>query len=266
MFQYAFFLGLRAKNIPCKSIVIGKEIGHNGYELERIFGIKPSKSVWQYLLKRRRTYRLLQIFMLFHHLAEVKHYYFQKEIFLEIHKNVFFDAFWQTEQYFSHCEMEIRKAFKFNQNLLNEETKRINEILKRRNSVSVHIRRGDYQSPEYINNLGSACSIDFYKSAISIIKEKVEQPLFVFFSDDMTWVKENIRVENAIYVDHNHNSESWQDMYLMSQCHHHIIANSSFSWWGAWLNPDKQKIVIAPKKWWGDMACEDTVPSTWIRL
>ena len=82
----------------------------------------------------------------------------------------------------------------------------------------------------------------------------------------MEWVKDNLVLENAIYVDHNKGLDSWQDMYLMSQCNHNIIANSTFSWWGAWLNNNDNKVVIAPKRWWSTIEHDDVVTQTWIRM
>ena len=134
------------------------------------------------------------------------------------------------------------------------------------NAVSVHIRRGDYLSEHFKDGFGSCCPIDYYLRSIRFIKKKTVNPLFVFFSDDMEWVKENIIEENAIYVDHNHEFDAWQDMYLMSQCKHNITANSSFSWWGAWLNVNPQKIVISPARWWATSENDDVVPDSWIRM
>lgn len=89
---------------------------------------------------------------------------------------------------------------------------------------------------------------------------------FFLFSDDPAWVKENISVENAVVVNWNQGADSWQDMYLMSLCRHHIIANSSFSWWGAWLNPREDKLVIAPYRWYNDRIAPDILPEGWIAL
>ena len=86
------------------------------------------------------------------------------------------------------------------------------------------------------------------------------------FSDDMDWVKNNISISNALYIDWNKSENSWQDMYLMSQCKHNIIANSTFSWWGAWLNQNPNKLIIAPKKFLNTIETPDLIPSDWIKL
>ena len=118
--------------------------------------------------------------------------------------------------------------------------------MKNCNSVSVHIRRGDYAECG-ISLLG----FRYYISAISIINDKVSNPKFYFFSDDITVAKDIAEQMNVDYtiISHNQGEKSYQDMFLMSQCKYNIIANSSFSWWGAWLNTFHDKIVISPKKW-----------------
>ena len=108
--------------------------------------------------------------------------------------------------------------------------------------------------------------MDYYKRAITVINKKVNNPHFYIFSDDPGYVAKNLRIENATYVDFNRGSNSWQDMYLMSQCKHNIIANSTFSWWGAWLNKYPSKIVIAPTKWFVNMQEDEIVLPEWIRV
>ena len=86
------------------------------------------------------------------------------------------------------------------------------------------------------------------------------------FSDDLEWVKANFDLPDAVYVDWNKGEDSWQDMMLMSRCRHHVICNSTFSWWGAWLNPRKEKIIIAPERWTRDADSREIVPEEWIRV
>lgn len=117
-------------------------------------------------------------------------------------------------------------------------------------SVSIHIRRGDFQNdPEWRVSLGDICDLDYYYSAIELIKSKYKDCTFFIFSDDPYWVKTHLPIENATYVTWNNKENSYIDMFLMSQCKHNIIANSTFSLWGALLNTNPQKVVIAPKKW-----------------
>jgi hypothetical protein len=98
------------------------------------------------------------------------------------------------------------------------------------------------------------------------IQSKIESLQYYVFTDDKEWVRENFQLDNAVYVQHNTGRNSWQDMYLMSRCKHNIIANSSFSWWGAWLNTHPDKIVVAPKKWWRLFENDDVVPEIWVRM
>lgn len=122
--------------------------------------------------------------------------------------------------------------------------------MTRGNSVSLHVRRGDYVRNSRTNATHGVCSIEYYQSAIEYILERVKHPILYVFSDDIEWVKQNLRTHLPTeYIDHNQGAASHFDMRLMSLCRHHVIANSSFSWWGAWLNPDPNKIVIAPRKW-----------------
>ena len=139
------------------------------------------------------------------------------------------------------------------------------------NSVAVHIRRGDYLSDAY-KNVFFHPSVQWYRKAMDEIEKSVRKPRYYFFSDDIQWVKEQFKdVTNAVFVDINHGKDSYNDMRLMSSCKHNIIANSSFSWWGAWLNPNKEKIVIAPSKYYMDEARAEEyrkkmIPKYWITI
>ncbi len=137
------------------------------------------------------------------------------------------------------------------------------------NAVSLHIRRGDYVKVKETNDFHGVCSIAYYETAIELITNKINDPVFYIFSDDMDWVKKNFNIrQNHVFVDANDAATNYEDMRLMSLCKHNIIANSSFSWWGAWLNPSSSKTVIAPKKWMKDPSIEtiDLIPGNWIRL
>lgn len=184
----------------------------------------------------------------------------------------YFEGFWQTEQYFRSIETEVRSAFAFKMPL-NQQSKTIaGELAQQHNAVSVHVRRGDYVTSTTTNELHGVCSVKYYLTAIASIKQKVTNPRFYFFSDDPEWVEQQLlpETDNAAVIRHNRGADSWQDMALMSKCSHHIIANSSFSWWGAWLNPRKGKIVIAPRDWFAKETpyfdARDIVPPGWLRI
>jgi hypothetical protein len=137
-------------------------------------------------------------------------------------------------------------------------------------TVGVHIRRGDYINDKHTQKFHGNCGKDYYLEAIKKIKQEKKDITFIFFSDDIDWVKKNFEniSSSVLYVDENKDSESWKDMLLMSYCNHQIIANSSFSWWAAWLNANPDKIVIAPQKWYNDETLShiNVVPQSWIKL
>ena len=134
--------------------------------------------------------------------------------------------------------------------------------------MSLHVRRGDYANNPSALSTHGLCSLDYYREAVNHIAEKVKEPHFFIFSDDMDWAVDNIRIKFPCeYIDHNKGPGSSEDMRLMSLCRSHIIANSSFSWWGAWLNPDPTKIVVAPKRWFArNVETPDLIPDGWVRI
>jgi hypothetical protein len=131
----------------------------------------------------------------------------------------------------------------------------------------VHIRRGDYTNPEILRVHG-ILEPSYYQQAISKMLEKNPNAVFYFFSDDMEWVKKNLQVEKAVYVSNILSKTHFEDFWLMSQCKHHIIANSSFSWWAAWLNKNENKMVIAPNRWFNekDADTKDLLLNKWIKI
>ncbi|WP_295799413.1 alpha-1,2-fucosyltransferase [Mucilaginibacter sp.] len=206
-----------------------------------------------------------------HTLYREKTMRFDKSVF-DITPPVYFEGFWQSEQYFNSIENEIRSAFAFKKPLNTQSQKIAGEIAQQQHPVSIHVRRGDYVTSASTNELHGICSIAYYQKAIALIKQKVTNPTFYFFSDDAEWVAKNLIAtdDNAVLVQHNEGDDSWQDMALMSKCRHHIIANSSFSWWAAWLNPGSEKMVIAPANWFAakvsNLDTLDLIPKNWIQL
>lgn len=183
------------------------------------------------------------------------------------HSDIEFIGYWQSEEYFIHIKDEILEIFTF-KNKLDKENEDILEKIKNSNSVSLHIRRGDYLKYSDIYVIQDK---NYYVSSIEKIKEKIENPTFFIFSDDIDWCKNNlvdILGENYYFVDNNKDEKSYIDMQLMSNCKHNIIANSSFSWWGAWLNRNEDKMVIAPKKWYKEgfhVSTKHLIPKKWIK-
>ena len=188
--------------------------------------------------------------------------------FMSYPKNTYMEGFWQSEKYFKDIESTIKSDFTFNENLNAENTKwkdKINAV----NSVSIHVRRGDYVSNKNTNTHHGTSDLAYYKRAVDKLAEtETGLELFVF-SDDLDWCKTNFNFKFPInFVDTNVLINYHLDMHLMSCCQHNIIANSSFSWWGAWLNTNPTKKVIAPQKWFNDNSIDtsDLIPETWMKL
>lgn len=190
--------------------------------------------------------------------------------FNSIKGDIYLDGYWQTELYFKAYESVIRDDFK----IITPPTQKNLEVLREirsSTSISLHIRRGDYVNNPQTNSIHGVCSMDYYQTALQLLKAKIGNiNLHIFvFSDDYEWVERNLIIDGKVtYIKHNSSKTNYEDLRLMSTCQHHIIANSSFSWWGAWLNPSAEKIVIAPKKWFqsAELDSRDITPESWIRL
>ncbi|SHG24213.1 alpha-1,2-fucosyltransferase [Dysgonomonas macrotermitis] len=188
--------------------------------------------------------------------------------FEKISKNSTLFGYFQNEKYFKAFSDVLRNDFEFIVPI-DEKNSKIIEEMASKESISVHIRRGDYLNPNV--NL-ALLDISYYQKAIAYIAEKRENPHFYIFSDDMNWVKGNLELQNInhTFIDWNEGEDSFRDMQLMSLCSHNIIANSSFSWWGAWLNKNRDKIVIAPSIWYkadkNNNPPEGFIPEGWTIL
>jgi hypothetical protein len=173
------------------------------------------------------------------------------------------NGYWQSEAYFSDIRAQILDDFQFIDppDSANED---MASCIRESTAVSLHVRRGDYVT----NQRHGTKPIDYYASALGMMSARVCEPHFFVFSDDPSWCKQNLHIDYpTIYVDHNNADTGYKDLGLMSQCQHHIIANSSFSWWGAWLNRNPDKIVVAPEQWFADPSIDtdDLYPADWIK-
>jgi len=181
--------------------------------------------------------------------------------------DVYLDGYWQSEKYFVEFADKIREDFTFKLPF-SVQNAEIAQQISQVNAVSLHVRRGDYANNLKTTATHGLCSLEYYRAAIDYVSAQVSQPCFFIFSDDIAWVKANLLINSpTVFIDHNANQESYNDMRLMSLCKHNIIANSSFSWWGAWLNPNIEKIVIAPKQWFSKPTdTRDLIPASWVRV
>lgn len=199
------------------------------------------------------------------------HFHFDRKI-NKIKSNIFIEGFFQSELYFKCVEGKLREDFQFDVPMSDENVEIIKKI-RETNSISLHIRRGDYVEKKKYQDTYATCSLDYYERGVEYIADRIEDrtsvPTLFIFSDDINWVKENLRLPyECVYVTNNTGDKSYEDMRLMSMCKHNVIANSSFSWWGAWLNSNKEKIVVAPMKWFNDdkIIQTDVIPHNWARL
>lgn len=180
----------------------------------------------------------------------------------------YLNGFWQSERFFEPVADQIRTDFQITTEPT-ETNRRLLDQIKATNAVSVHVRRGDYLNPVYLNMIG-LCPPTYPLAAVELIAGRLDaEPTIYVFSDDHTWVEENLRFPFAThFVKQNGPGKHYEDLRLMSACRHHVIANSSFSWWGAWLNPSREKIVVAPERWNIDPALfnPDMTPPSWLRI
>jgi hypothetical protein len=194
---------------------------------------------------------------------------FDKNV-LEINKSTYLKGYWQTEKYFKEIESDIKSDFSIKIPATAENVM-LKANIDANNSVSLHVRRGNYVTEKVFNEFHGTCSLDYYKKAIEYIGTKVANPRFYVFSNDIPWCRKELQIDADFYfVDINDDKTDYEDLRLLQSCQHHIIANSTFSWWGAWLCENPDKIVIAPKQWFADEAMNaltgDLIPEGWIRM
>jgi len=187
---------------------------------------------------------------------------------LKNYNNLYISGYFGDQKYFIEIEDIIRQEFTLKEHLNSTNEKVLSQI-KNSNSVSIHFRRGDYLNNPFFAKI----SLDYYRTAIDFIEKFFPNLFYFIFSDDLNWVKDNFKFNASIYyVDVNDEKADYIDLMLMSSCKHNIIANSTFSWWGAWLNNNPDKMVIAPKQWFNDPAAQkkyengSLVPDKWRKI
>ena len=182
---------------------------------------------------------------------------------------VYLTGFFQSEKYFADVKEEVRRRLTFSERVKAELSESYREILTRIEavpSVSVHVRRGDYLHASHNGMYEGICTLDYYRKAMAQIREKEPEAVFFLFSNDMEWTKEHLAGPDCVPVEGGSEEKGYLDLYLMSRCRHNIIANSSFSWWGAWLNDNPEKQVIAPARWINGRECRDIYTEGMIRI
>lgn len=248
------------------------ELGHFNIQLpeatrDEVHRFTGSNFLVRYLNKKNNYFNCPGVFA-------QPHYHFYEDFF-SLPDPIYLSGYWQSEKYFTNVANDIKKVVT-PRVPMDERNKDIISSMSS-NSVAIHIRRTDYNPNSFFQPMG----LDYYRRAFQAIQEKIDKPQYFVFSDDITWSRQQLTdLPNAIFVDHNKGDDSFKDLLLMSSCKHQIIANSTFSWWAAWLNDFKDKTVIAPQTWFHNTwvtkkepvypsrfyNTKDLVPSTWVRL
>ena len=191
------------------------------------------------------------------------HYHYDPG-FLNQPNNTYLDGYFQGEKYFAHIREDLLTDFSWAKPAAGKNKKLLEIIAADDNSVSLHVRRGDYVSNENAAEFHGLRGVDYYQAATKLVEKSVKKPKYYVFSDDPDWCKTNLNFKhNTFYIDWN--MDGAEDMRLMKSCRHNVLANSSFSWWGAWLNTNKEKIVVAPRQWFDDPSIntKDLVLESW---
>ena len=271
MFQWAFARAYEAKNGTMPIFDDSKEtLKLTPFKLSQ--NIKTvEKPLWNKFLRKTVPFRNLrnQLTELKFDLPISKEDYYSKfsPALLEASAPVYIQGFFQTEKYFTHIREKLLHDFVLLKKADGRNKKMLYKI-KNTNSFSIHFRRGDYTKNRVAKIFGKI-SKKYYYDAVEYIKQNTDEQITLFvFSDDINWVKKNIKFEyETIYVDINSGKKGYFDIELMKNCKHNIIANSSFSWWGAWLNENPDKIVVTPTPWMNDINDNyDIIPNNWISI
>jgi hypothetical protein len=282
MFQYAFGKALSKKSKSSLSFRTDAFEIHSTprqLELQRVFGLQIAEASDRDLIKaigiigKKPYFRNIISKKAFKHLNK-KNFNVEdgrhpsKYFDLDLASTSFFKGYWQSERYFSSCNEEIRKSFTFKPNL-NPKNLDLEKKISSIDSIAIHVRRGDYltKAGQFTHGV---LPDQYYISGIKTLLQKKPNSEVFAFSDDPEWTQSRIlsKIGFGTIVEHNFGLDSYQDMKLMSLCNNIVIANSSFSWWAAWLNKNKNKTVIAPRNWFSNKnnSEKNIVPSSWHEI
>lgn len=287
MFQYAFAVALNEKHKKKVRIDThhyhyifsktfhGNNFYHNGFEISKIFPNATLKvaSPWDIMkvsyympnFKISRVIRKIMPTRKSEYIQPAKEAYCFDPNALSSDAR-YYEGYWMAYKYFEACRERIQEIYSFPQ-LTTEVNKKYAQILGKNNSVTIHVRRGDYVKLGVFANI---CTREYYRKAIDIVRRQIDQPEFFVFSNDQGWCVENLKDAFSDapvhFVDNNRGNESYRDMQLMSMARCNIMANSSFSWWGAFLNAREDQIVVAPSRWMNDRDCSNLYGEKWIKV
>ena len=275
MFQYATGLALSiSKNEELKMDATGYDdpryVNANTPRKYRLFpfNISGSLATKEEVKKYKYPYGIVSKGLRFFSHKILRRYYIDYDLSFFKKNHQYIEGYFQSEKNFFEVKDKVRQEFTLKKEFESEIFLAEKNKIDKNKSVSVHIRRGDYVSDKSANSYFGTCSLEYYQKAIEMIKSKIDAPIFYFFSDDIAWVKQEFGEKENFYFISNPKLEDYEELTLMSFCVNNIIANSSFSWWGAWLNTNPNKIVIAPKKWVNAEPDPqpNIVPESWIRM
>ena len=280
LFQYAYGYSMAKKlnthlkldisyfdNQPDNLNRLPKILNLNIQEKEQLEELNSYKNL--NLLKSRQINRLIRIpkksiFFCGGDLYYLKESRFEyTPFFQQIKKeNLYIDGYWQCEEYFIDVRQDLLAQYQAK--IENDKFHEIKEQMGKNNSVAVHIRRGDYVGNRNIFSNLYELKASYYHESMTYMESKIDNPEYYLFSDDIEWVRSNLgEKENFHYIDSSFGFADYEELLLMSCCKNQIIANSTFSWWAAWLNENPNKIVIAPSRWFGN---RNIIPSSWIKI
>lgn len=273
MFQYAFAKSLKKRGfeVVIESVSFIPANSHEYYALDK-YNIQMDKLS----KKEYKSFLMLDIF------SKIARRFGKRwpkiiretcdkeyEDYVDIKDGYYIEGFFQDERYFKSLKDELVNDFMPNFELSSYAKNIKQSILKDDKSVFMHIRRGDYLIQEK-REFHGVCSLEYYEKAMKYLEKRVENPRYFIFSNDITWAKENLKIKNAFFIENIEKRPPHEDIYLMNLCSHSIIANSSYSWWGAWLSQNENHITICPKHWYKDRGMvkktQGVICEGWIAL
>ena len=232
-------------------------VNPEGYLLRKVFDVENPEATKADLFKVLGVGSLLLPIRFRLNFELVSRNYFVEKVPYAVEEKFFsfggnhcyLEGYWQNEKYFEDIRKSLLSKLTFRHDILSRKAKKIASKLKKENSVSVHVRRGDYVNNKVYESMYYTCGERYYRSAFEFLDGKLANPTYYVFSDDIQWARNQEYFQNCEFIDTDTGSGSWNDLFMMSCCQHNIIANSSFSWWGAWLNDNDSKVVVAPNSW-----------------
>ena len=276
MFQFALYRALQ-KRFPDERVLVDLRCfngykKHRGFEIDKVFNVSYETASWREVAQLAYPYPNFQAWRIGSRVLPVRKTMLKEKAdftyeptALSREGSTYYDGYWQHEEYFRDIREDMLRFFAF-PNFDDDRNRQIADMLTSANSCSLHIRRGDYLTdPLRKGTTGDG----FALRAIAEMKKRRQPELWCVFSDDIDWCRQHLSQvldDNTHYIDWNTGERSIHDMHLMSLCRHNIIANSSFSWWGAWLNPHSDKTVIGPAQWMNMPGVSSPIPDSWITL